>query len=44
MEFEGEHKNKADTSDSGFSYVTLKDLTRTDISVTDFTVTFKILN
>lgn len=43
MEFEGEHINKVDTSDSGFWYVTLKESSRTDISVTDFTVTFDIL-
>jgi hypothetical protein len=43
MVFEGEHKNNVDTSDSGFSYVTLKELSRTDIPVTDFTVTFNIL-
>jgi len=33
MEFEGEHKNKVDTADSVFLYVTLKELSRTDISV-----------
>lgn len=43
MEFKGEHKNKVDTSDSGFLFVSLKELSRTDISKTDFTVTFNIL-
>jgi hypothetical protein len=46
MEFEGEHKNKVDTSDCGgffVLYVTLKALSRTDISVTDLTVTFNTL-
>jgi len=33
MEFEGEHKHKVDTADSGFLYVTLKELSLIDISV-----------
>ena len=43
MEFEGEHKDKVDTSDSGFLYATLKELSITDTSFTDFTITFNIL-
>jgi len=44
MEFEGEHKNKVDTSDSGFFlYVTLKELSVTGISITEFTIILNIL-